>query len=338
MSHTSRFESISEFNYFLDSMLAKGLEAPLIVAPVFLNCAPEELPNIASGREISAKTELITEDIFDLKIGLRKRFAKGYLANYGEYWCAFFIPDKKDSPISEVASRWMHDMFPIVTPAYLHSTQLLEITEGLRVVEKSEIELLDYVNRSAKKGETTKHWGGAFSKDGILSHARNDAALVDAVRIEFSSPNFKLRMKLNRRGMITLYGGSYSELQRLVISKIISLAKSNLLAMRDRERVMQKGEVKVEPLRIKPEIDLTYEDMKQIKESLSEHYMVAVLYGGNPWLMMSLLDKSDGSAIDLQAYHDEIIITPVIRVSKESLTRLYSVLEEILPSSVLQIA
>ncbi len=319
-------------------MLAKELEAPLIVAPIFLNCPPEELPNIASGREISARVDLLTENIFRLKIGLRKRFAKGYLVNYGEYWCAFFIPENKDIPISEVVSRWTHDMFPLVTPSYLHSMQMLDVIEGLRIVEKSEIELLDNVNRSARQGETTKHWGGEFSKEKILSHARNDAALVDAVRIDFSSPNFRLKIKLNRRGMITLYGGSYSELQRLVISKVILLSKSNFLAMRDRERFMQKGEVKVEPLRIKPEVDLTYEDMKQLKDSLSDHYMVAVLYGGNPWLLLSLLDKSDGSAIDLQAYHDEIIITPVIRVSKESLTRLYSVLEEVLPTSALQIA
>ena len=337
MSHL-RFGSISEFNDFLDSLLVKGIETPFIVAPIFLNCAPEELAQIASSREISAKVELINEDIFELRVGLRKRFAKGYLVNNGDNWCAFFVPDKKDSQVSEVTSRWIQDMFPSVTPAYIHSIQLLNIIDGLKVVERSQIQLLDYVNRSPKKGETTKHWGGEFSKEGILSHAKNDASLVDAVRIEFSSPNFKLRMKLNRRGTITLYGGSYSELYRLVISKIIINAKSNLRAMRDRERVMQKGEVRVEPLRIKPEIDLTYEDMKQLKESLSKHYMVAVLYGGNPWLMMSLLDKSDGSAIDLQAYEDEIIITPVIRVSKESLTRLYSVLEEVLPSSTLQIA
>lgn len=317
--------------------MAKELETPFTIAPIFLNCAPEELPSIASGREISAKVDLIHEDIFELKIGLRKRYAKGYLVNYEGYWCAFFLQDKKNNPISEVASRWLQDMFPVVMPAYMRSTQLLDIIEGLRIVEKSEIELLDYVTRSAKKGETTKHWGGAFSKKGILSHARNDAALVDAVRIEFSSPNSNLKMKLNRRGMITLYGGSFSELLRLVVSKIIPVAKSNLSEMRDRERIIQSGEVRIEPLRIKPEIDLTYEDMKQLKESLSEHYMVAVLYGGNPWLMVSLLDKSDGSAIDLQAYHDEIIITPVIRVSKESLTRLYSVLEEVFPSSLLQI-
>ncbi len=157
-------------------------------------------------------------------------------------------------------------MFPIVTPAYVNLQQMIELIEGLRVVGKSEITLLDYVTRSAKEGETTKRWkGGKFSKDRISSRAKNDNAIVDAIRIDFSSPNFRFKIKLNRRGLITLYEGSYSELHRLTVSKLISDAKANLSKMKERRRILHAGEVKVEPLRIKPEIDLTDEDMKQLK-------------------------------------------------------------------------
>lgn len=338
MTLGSQFKTVPEFHYFLDSSLSKSDNAPVIVMPMFLNCPPEDIASIASGRKISAKADFLTEDIFNFKIGLRKRSAGGFLVNYDSYWCGFLIRNDTDNTVSEVASRWMQDMFPIVTPAYVTSQQMLDLVEGLKIVEKSEMTLLDYVARSAKIGETTKRWkSGEFSKERISKQARNDEAIVDAIRIHFSSPNFSFKFKLNRRGLLTLYEGSYSELHRLVISKLVIEAKANLSRMAEKKRILQDGEVRVDALTIKPEVDLTNADMKRLKEGLSKHYMTAVLHGGNPWLLISLLDKSDGSALDLQAYHDEIIITPVTRVSSESLTRLYSVLEEVLPSGLLQI-
>jgi hypothetical protein len=334
----SQFGTIPEFHYYLDSSLSKPDNVPVIVMPMFLNCPPEEISTIASGRKISCAVEFLTEDIFKFRIGLRKRSAKGFLVNYDSYWCGFLIPNQRDNTATEVASRWMQDMFPIITPSYVTSRQMLDLVENLSLVEKSSTVLLDYVARSAKEGETTKRWkSGKFSKERVMKQARNDDSLVDALRIDFSTPNFSSKFKLNRRGLLTIYEGSFSEVHRLLISGLVLKARANLTKMANRKRVFQDGETMVDPLRIKPEVDLTNADMKQLEDALSEHYMTAVLYGGNPWLLISLLDKSDGSALDLQAYHDEIIITPVTRVSAASLTRLYSVLEEVLPSSLLQI-
>lgn len=340
MTVGEQFKTIPEFHFFIDSGLSKRDGEPIVVMPMFLSCPPEELASIAASRKISAKVELLTEDIFTFRIGLRKRSAKGFIVNYDkDYWCGFLISKDGDTTILEVASRWISDMFPIVTPAYVTSQQMLELIDGLRIVEKSEIVVLDYVTRSAKERETTKRWkGGEFSKDQISNKAKNDNAIVDAIRIDFSTPNFRFTIKLNRRGLITIYGGSFSELQRLMIAKLVKVAKSNLSRMKDTKRILRANEVSVESLVIKPDNSLSNEDMKRLKEYLSQHYMTAVLYGGNPWLFLSLLDKSDGSAVDLQAYEDEIIITPVTRVSSQSLSRLYSVLEEALPSSILQIA
>jgi hypothetical protein len=262
--------------------------------PMFLACPPEELSGIAARRKISAKVDLLTEDIFTFKIGLRKRSAKGFIVNYENYWCGFLMSSstRDEATIPEVASRWISDMFPIVTPAYVSSQQLLQLVDGLRIVERSQIVVLDYVTRSAKEGETTKRWkgGGEFSKEQIATKALNDNAIVDAIRIEFSSPNFEFIIKLNRRGLITVYGGSFSELQRLLISKLVTIARSNLSRMKEARRILRENEVKVEPLVIKPDNNLSGEDMKRLKELLSRHYMTAVLYGGNPWLLLSLLE------------------------------------------------
>ena len=122
---------------------------------------------------------MLTEDIFTFRIGLRKRFAKGFLVNYNSYWCGFLLSREQDVMVPEIASRWMSDMFPIVAPTYLTSQQMLDLIDGLTVVEKSQIELLDSITRSAKEKETTKRWkGGEFSKDRVLAKAKNDLATM----------------------------------------------------------------------------------------------------------------------------------------------------------------
>ena len=95
-------------------------------------------------------------------------------------------------------------------------------------------------------------------------------------------------------------------------------------------------EIRLEPFSITLDPELSKEDLIELKDTLGRKYMTAVLYDGNPWLLLSLIDKSDGSTFNLQAYHDEIIVTPVIRISSASLTRLYSALEEVLPNKISQ--
>jgi len=339
LKFTESFKTIPEFYFFADKYLSLGKEPAVIAFPVLLNAAPEELPKIASGRDISANISIISPDIFKLKIGLRKRAAEGYLLNHQSYWITIIQSEKKDSSVAEVALRWVQDMFPVVTPAYITSQQLIDLVESLNIVEGARITVLDYVTRSISEEETTKRWPKnlVFSKQAILAKVKRDNALVDAIRIRFSSPNIEFRAKLSRKGQIIFYDGAFSEFQRLVISKLVKLAKSNLDAMGKRERLISDGEVKLEPLSIRPERQLDKADMIRLRESLERKYMTAVLYGGNPWLLLSLIDKSDGSTFDLQAYHDEIIITPVIRVSAASLARLYSTLEEVLPTNLLKL-
>lgn len=303
-----------------------------------MNCAPEELPRIASGRKIIAKVRMLTDEIFKLTIGLRKRTAEGYLAAYRNYWVAYLNSETQSINVTEIASRWTQDMFPLITSAYITSQQLVDLVDSLNVVERSQTTILDYVTRSAKEEETIKHWPKnlEFSKENIRARARRDGALVDAIRIHFVSPNFGFRVKLGRRGRITFYDGSYSEFHRLVITDLVKKAKLNLDTMRERKRLISKDEIRLEPFSISLDPELSKEDLIQLKDTLGRKYMTAVLYGGNPWLLLSLIDKSDGSTFNLQAYHDEIIVTPVIRISSASLTRLYSALEEVLPNKISQ--
>ncbi|MBI2184608.1 MAG: hypothetical protein HYU39_06580 [Thaumarchaeota archaeon] len=338
MAITQPFGTVPEFLFFADKRLASGEKPPVVVFPVFLNAAPEELPSIASGRNVSAKVTMVTEDLFRLRIGLRKRVSDGYLVNHEHHWVAYLEPEERRTGVSEVSARWMRNMFPIVTPTSVTSQQLIELVESLKIVERSNITVLDYVTRS-RKGETTKRWPKNldFSKEAIQTKARKDDALVDAIRILFVSPNVKFVAKLSRRGQIIFYSGTYSEFQRLVITRLVQMARSNLETMRNRERSISDGEVKLEPLSIRPERDLAKRDLVRLRESLERQYMTVVLYGGNPWLLMSLLDKSDGSTFDLHIYHDEIIIAPVIRVSAASLMRLFATLEEVLTTNILQL-
>ncbi|MDH2901393.1 MAG: hypothetical protein PXY39_10515 [archaeon] len=76
MTIAEQFKTIPEFQFFIDSCLSKRDGEPIVVMPMFLSCPPEELASIAASRKISAKAELLTEDIITFRIGLRKRSAK----------------------------------------------------------------------------------------------------------------------------------------------------------------------------------------------------------------------------------------------------------------------
>jgi hypothetical protein len=330
----------SEFQYFLDKNIVQKTEAPTIAMPVFLNCAPEELPPLATGRDCLADVELIIPDVFKLDIGLKTRHLVGYLVNNDDYWTMLFFPKRTDLGATDILSRWSHHMFPRVAPSYVTYLQMIDVVESLGTLEDSKTIIKEYFSRSLKGEGTIKHWpkNVPFSKDTVKRQARKDGAIVDQLKFLFYTRDIKFEAKLSRRGPITFYGGTFSEFQRLVMPPIIKWARSNLDRLHARKREYVGESVVVQPVKISTEASLTKEDMDRLRKGVEQHYMTAVLYGGNPWLMLSLVDKSDGSTFDLQAYHDEIIIAPVLRVSAESLALLYSILEEALPLKIPQLA
>jgi len=73
-----------------------------------------------------------------------------------------------------------------------------------------------------------------------------------------------------------------------------------------------------------------------LKLVLCQNYAAAVIHGGNPWLLTSVIDRADGSYYDIYGYESEISIVPFSRSSPESLTRLYGTIRELFPSSKLR--
>lgn len=334
------FSSVSEFRYFLDRNIVQKAERPTIAIPVFLNCAPEELPQLARGRDCIADVERILPDVFSISVGLKTRLLSGYLVNNEQYWMVVLFPQMDDLGAIDLITRWSRHMFPRVAPSYITYLQMIDVVESLSSVEESTTVIKEYFSRSLEGEGTIKRWPKhiVFSKDSVKKQAKKDGAIVDQLKFLFSTKDVKFEAKLSRRGPITFYAGTFSEFQRLVIPGIVGWARKNLDRLHARKREFVGKTVEVRPVKIPTEANLTKEDMDHLRRGVEEHYMTAVLYGGNPWLMLSLIDKSDGSTLDLQAYQNEIIITPVLRVSAESLGKLYSILEEALPLKIPQFA
>lgn len=334
------YSSLSEFRYFLDRNIVQKAQSPTIAMPVFLNCAPEELPQLAQGRDCIAEVESILPDIFSLDIGLKTRHLNGYLLNSDDYWTVLLFPKRIDVGATDIVSRWSHHMFPRVAPSYVTYLQMIDVVESLGTIENSMIVIKEYFSRSMGGEGTIKRWpkNVPFSKESVRRQAKRDGAIVDQLKFLFHTDDVKFEAKLSRKGPITFYEGTFSEFQRLVMPGIVKWARLNLERLHARKREFVGSQVSVQPVKIPTEASLTKEDMDRLRIGIEEHYMTAVLYGGNPWLMLSLIDKSDGSTLDLQAYHDEIVIAPVLHVSAESLARLYSILEEVLPLKIPQLA
>ena len=334
------FSSLSEFRYFLDRNIVQKAVRPTIAMPVFLNCAPEELPQLAKGRDCVADVERILRDVFSIDVGLKTRHLDGYLINNEGYWMIVLFPLMDDVGAMDLVTRWSHHMFPRVAPSYITYLQMIDVVESLGSVEGSTTVIKEYFSRSLEGEGTIKRWPKhvVFSRESVKKQARKDGAIVDQLKFLFFTKDVKFEAKLSRRGPITFYEGTFSEFQRLVIAGIVGWARKNLDRLHARKREFVGKTVEVRPVKIPTEASLTKDDMDRLRKGVEEHYMTAVLYGRNPWLMLSLIDKSDGSTLDLQAYQNEIIIAPVLRVSAESLGKLYSILEEALPLKIPQLA
>jgi len=94
---------------------------------------------------------------------------------------------------------------------------------------------------------------------------------------------------------------------------------------------MIDGEAKISPIFLDPVKKLTETDLKSLSLHLGGNYSTAVLHGGNPWLLLNVLDRGDGSSFDVYGYPSEIQIVPFNKASPESLMKLFYTISEFLP-------
>ena len=99
----------------------------------------------------------------------------------------------------------------------------------------------------------------------------------------------------------------------------------------NKERRVINGEAKIFPITLKPAKELTKSDFESLSMHLGRNYSTAIFHSGNPWLLMSLIDVSDGSSFDIHGHSDELQVVPFNKASPESLMKLIFEIYELFP-------
>ncbi len=335
-----RLASTSQLVATLDEQYGKGLNPPLHVFSLFSRVSPDSLQRIARREKIDFTAEVLSDRFYKVTVALRRRFVQGYLITSESLWTLIIRPSESSALAEQVSKIALRHLYPNIAPAYVESEQILDFLDGLsNQMDSSTLQVRDYFLKSAREGTTKRAWprGQPYVRKKI-EEEMGGKFLLDTISFKISANAMAVETRVSRDGHFVLYGGEkgcYSAFSTLVYQPIAEISIKNRGFFQNRARRMEKGEPVINPVHIDPGVELEEDSLRALKLTLISKYSSAVIHDINPWLLMNIIDRKDGSYYDFYGYHDEILVVPFERASAESLMKLYSLVRELLPSAKL---
>lgn len=330
--------ALTKLFFKLDGFHSSREARPLHIFSVFPKIDVEDLPNVARNAGVDATIENIGKRLYKLRIisARKRRHAYGYLIDHEKLWNILIETIESPTIAGNVAERWLKRMYPAICRSYIKSTDLLNIIDDLSKIENSKVEMRSYILRAHDSPETIKNWkkDKPYSRNDIELNVKREKKLLEALNFIFHVEQTYFHVRIQTNGHSVFYkGGRYcfSNFQRLTLSKFNEIALINHEFFSGRERRIVDGEAKISRIILEPERRLRKIDFESLSSHLRERYSTAVLHSGNPWLLMNILDRGDGSSFDLYGYPSNIQVVPFNRASPESLMRLIYAIYELFP-------
>ena len=276
-------------------------------------------------------------------MGLRKRSVKGWLVLADSYWIFLIQPTVSSTIEADIAERWLAEMFPQLSPARIDSGHLLDLLEELSSLAETSLQVNSYVLR--REGEpdypTAKSWEGkrGFDRSKIADYAISMNRLVDAAHLTlYNKQSIMFEARIARSGHITYYRGNesgFSDLLRLLSSRIVSFAKEEISNLEGREARLVQNDFVVRPLTytVTTEGETFEEGIDNLERALTRRswFNFSIEHSGNPWYSIHLIDRGDGSIYDLNVFSHLFNIVPLTKATAVSLGRLKSIIEGVFP-------
>ncbi|MBZ5588216.1 MAG: hypothetical protein LAO05_06615, partial [Acidobacteriia bacterium] len=322
----------------LDAFHSSKEARPLHVFNVFPRINVDEISSTARKAGVSATIEKVGEDVYKIEIvsARERQHAYGYLVNHGKYWN--ILVKTIESPIvaGNIAERWLKRLYPAICRSYVKSKDILSIMDSLSKVENSKLELMSFILRAHDSPETTKKWprGKPYSRDEIERIIGREKQLLEGINFSFKIEQTYFSVRIQADGHFVFYeGGQYcfSNFQRLVLSRFDELALENHTFFSNRERKVINDKIKISKIVLDPIKKMAKNDFETLSSHLSSTYSTMVLHSGNPWLLLDVIDRGDGSVFGIHGYSSEIQIVPFNRASPESLMKLVHSIYELFP-------
>jgi len=333
--------SLPQLYSMLDVQYSSGEVNPLHIFTVFSKVHPLDLPSLAAEAGAGSVVEDVGENIYSITLSLRKRYAQGYLVDHKRFWSILIKPIESSVVAGNVSESWLEHLYPAIYRSYIKSEQLLDMLDYLNNVPDSKLELMGYVLRIYKEPETRKAWprGKPYSRDFIEDEIKRQNLLLEAVNFVYKVGLMFFKARLSNDGHFVFYRGSetaFSDFQRLVLTAFTEISLRNHDYFSNRERRIIEGEAVVSQISLNPGQRLSKSDLENMALQLSHDYAATILYAGNPWLLVNLIDRGDGSSFDIHGYQDEIQIVPFNRASPGSLMKLFNKICELFPLTVIK--
>jgi len=330
--------ALAQVYFDLDRFHSSCEARPLHIFSVFPKIVIDDLSRFAHEAGVDAILENKGERIHEFEIvSARKRQHEyGYLIDHAKIWNILIRTVESPTVAGNVVERWLERMYPVVCRSYMSSNDLLTVIDDLSKIKDSKLEMRSYVLRAHDSHETVKKWKSdkPYSRDEIERSVKREGQLLEAVNFLFHVEHTFFHTRIQTDGHFVFYkGGQYcfSNFQRLVLSKFNEIALTNHKFFSNRERRVVDGKAEVSRIILDPARNLGKTDFERLSSHLSTKYSTAILHGGNPWLLLNLMDRGDGSSYDLHGYPSEIQVIPFNRGSPESLMRLIYAIYELFP-------
>ena len=330
--------SLAKLYFELDSFHRSREARPLHVFSVFPKIETEEISEVARMAGVDATIENIGQRVYRLEVisARRRQRAHGYLVDHERLWNLLIRTVESPTVAGNVAELWLKRMYPAVCRSYIKSSDLLTIMDDLSKIEGAKLEMRSCILRAHDSPETVKRWprDKPYSRKEIEQIIIREKKLLEAINFIFHVEETYFHVRIQTNGHFVFYeGGRYcfSNFQRLVLSKFNEVALINHKFFSNRERRIVDGKAMISRIVLNPKRELGKVDFESLSSHLSMKYSTAVLHSGNPWLLLNIIDRGDGSSFDLHGYPSEIQVVPFNRASPESLMRLVYAIYELFP-------
>ena len=328
MLATQDFKSVSQLFSYLNSIHRKmSISTHIIIALNDREVTPKQVEEIAKDSGLISEFKKKAEDLYFFTAGARINYDTGYLILKKEFWV--FITDKDGYNVQ----RFIKNLHPILTLMYVDSDSILKLIQE----STKKFELVNVVEGTlCSKGETFRNWKKEPIKFLIPSlnkmANKEDAKWSGLTLLCYKDGESHLKLRISEQGHLALYKGEFTNLYEVFLLPYMSEGLRIKNYFQNKERKIMDGTIELSPIFMNIKDELSMGDIGLLKKALLKNYLGAVIHAGNPILMMQITDRSDGSSFDVYASKQKIEVVPLAKSSAASLTSVYSLISDLLPS------
>ena len=327
------FSTISQFLSYCNDVVEYGTHLNVFTLLTNRGVTINKIEDIAKRRGLFFEPKKHADNLYFCKLGVRKSCVSGFFLINEDFW--LFITSDNNANTIKSFSRYFS---PDLNLEYIDSDKLNRL---IRELKEQYNRIILFEGTLIKEGETLRTWKKKPIEFSVTVSKRiesDEKARWSAISLLLSitGKSRGMRLRIYSYSQLTLYQGSFTDFYSNVISVYVLTLKHDAEFFRDRERKIVDKEIVLESITLMHEKNFEYSQIKTLVSRLTKGYMTSIISEGNPFLLMQITDRYDGSSYDFYIYKNKIEIVPLLKATSRSLNHLYASVLNVLPIAKLQ--